>query len=174
MLCLKTLGVILVVSGFGCYGLMGARSLEQRVEQIKNIRLAMRFLEKEIVYLQTPLPLALARAGQCVPEPVRSLFEDCSQTLQDRQGITINEAWSGSLEKLRAKSDLSNGDISVLQAVSSQMGMSGAPEQQKLLAMIQEQLDIQETRARREAQSGRKLRSYGGFIMGAVVVLLLL
>lgn len=174
MLWLKTLGVVLVLSGSGCYGLMGARSLEQRVEQIKNIRTAAGFLEKEIVYLQTPLPLALDRAGQCVPEPARSLFADCSRTLRERQGITIKEAWSGSLEKLRNRSDLNSGDIGVLQALGPQMGMSGAPEQQKLLAMIQEQLKIQENRARREAESGCKLRSYGGFILGAVVVLLLL
>lgn len=174
MLWLKTLGVVLVVAGFGSYGLMGAHSMDQRVEQIKNIRLAMRFLEKEIAYLHTPLPLAMARAAQCIPAPANQLFEDCSLTLQDRQGITINEAWSQSLEKMRKRSDLNNADITLLQAVSSQMGMSGADEQKKLFAMIQEQLNIQEDRARREAESGRKLRSYGGFILGAAVVILLL
>jgi stage III sporulation protein AB len=78
------------------------------------------------------------------------------------------------LEKLQKKSDLNHDDITVLQSVSSQMGMSGADEQKKLFAMIQEHLNIQEDRARREAESGRKLRSYGGFILGATVVLLLL
>lgn len=174
MLCLKTLGVVLVISGFGSYGLMRARSMDQRVEQIKNIRLAMRFLEKEITYLHTPLPLAMARAAQCIPAPANRLFEDCSRNLQDRQGVTINEAWSQSLEKLRKKSDLNDSDITVLQAVSSQMGMSGAEEQKRLFTMIQEHLSIQEDRARSEAESGRKLRSYGGFILGATVVLLLL
>ena len=174
MLWLKTLGVVLVVSGFGSYGLMGAKSMDQRVEQIKNIRLAMGFLEKEIAYLHTPLPLALFRSGQCIPAPVNRLFENCSRILQDRQGITINEAWSQSLEKIRGRSDLNDGDITILQAVSSQMGMSGVEEQKKLFTMIQEQLSIQENQARLEAESGRKLRSYGGFILGATVVLLLL
>lgn len=174
MLWLKTMGVVLVVSGLGSYGLMGAHSLDQRVEQIRNIRLAMRFLEKEITYLHTPLPVAMARAAQCIPPPASHLFGDCSLTLQDRQGITMSEAWSLSLKKMQNRSDLNNADITLLQAVSSQMGMSGADEQKKLFAMIQEQLTIQEERARCEAESGRKLRSYGGFILGATVVLLLL
>jgi Stage III sporulation protein AB (spore_III_AB). len=174
MLWLKTIGAVFIISGFGSYGLMSASSLDKRVEQIKNIRLAMRFLEKEITYLHTPLPLAMARAAECIPAPANLLFADCSRHLQDRQGITIHEAWSQSLACIRRKSDLNNEDITVLQSISSQMGMSGAEEQKRLFIMIQEHLHIQEDRARREAESGRKLRSYGGFILGATVVLLLL
>ncbi len=174
MLWLKIVGAVFIISGFGSYGLMSAGSMDKRVEQIKNIRLAMRFLEKEITYLHTPLSLAMARAAECIPAPASKLFENCSRSLRDRQGITIHEAWSQSLSNLRHQSDLNNDDIIVLQSVSSQMGMSGAEEQKRLFAMIQEHLSIQEDRARREAESGRKLRSYGGFILGATVVLLLL
>lgn len=44
----------------------------------------------------------------------------------------------------------------------------------KLLTMVQEQLKVQEDRARLEEENGRKLRVYGGFAFGATVVLLLL
>lgn len=174
MLWLKTMGIVLVVSGFGSYGLMGARSIEKRVEQIRNVRLAMGFLEKEITYLHTPLPTALYRAAQSVPGPARRLFSNCSLSLQDRQGITITEAWMQSLEMLRYNSDLTDQDLQLLQSLSSQMGMSGAEEQKKLFGLIQEQLKIQEEKARCELESGRKIRSYGGFILGATVVLLLI
>lgn len=174
MLWLKTMGVVLVVSGFGSYGLMGARSIEKRVEQIKNIRLAMGFLEKEITYLHTPLPLALNRAAQCIAGPAGLFFAECSRSLQDRQGTTIKEAWSQSLKKMRINSDLTDQDLELLQSVSSQIGMSGVEEQKKLFGLIQEQLKIQEEKARSEADSGRKIRAYGGFILGATIVLLLL
>ncbi len=174
MLWVKTLGVVLVMAGFGSYGLLGANSLGKRVEQIRNVRLAMGFLEKEINYLHTPLPLAFSRSAQCVQEPARSLFENCSQSLQDRQGITISEVWGQSLVKIRGLSDLNNEDFEILQLVSSQKGMSGTEEQNRLFAMIQEQLIIQEGQARREAEAGHKLRAYGGFIVGAAIVLLLI
>jgi stage III sporulation protein AB len=174
MLWLKTLGAAFIVSGFGFYGLMGAKSISNRVEQIRNIRLAMGFLEKEISYLHTPLPLALKRAAQCTTEPAKSLFFDCGHTLQNRQGMTTPEAWAQSLEKMRAISDLKDEDLELLKMLSSQMGMSGTDEQKKLFLLVQEQLKIQEGKARREVESGHKIRAYGGFILGATVVLLLL
>ncbi|HZK87418.1 MAG TPA: hypothetical protein VFC40_05610 [Syntrophomonas sp.] len=174
MFWLKTMGAIFIVSGLGAYGLMGARSISNRVEQIRNIRLAMGFLEKEISYLHTPLPLALERASQCTPEPARTLFFECGRTLQDRQGMTTPEAWAQSLEKMGIISDLKDEDLELLKMLSSQMGMSGADEQKKLFGLMQEQLKIQEEKARREMESGHKIRAYGGFILGATVVLLLI
>ncbi len=174
MLWLKTMGIVLVVTGFGSFGLMGARSIEKRVEQIRNIRVAMGLLEKEISYLHTPLSLALHRSAQCVQEPARSLFSNCAQSLQDRQGQTISEAWSRSLKIMGKISDLKQTDLEILLSVSTQMGMSGAESQKKLFSLVQAQLKVQEEEARREVESGRKIRAYGGFILGATVVLLLI
>jgi stage III sporulation protein AB len=52
--------------------------------------------------------------------------------------------------------------------------MSDAAEQKKVFNLLQEELRMQEEKAREELKSGRKLWAYGGFIMGAVVVLLLI
>lgn len=174
MIWLKTLGVACIISGFGCYGLMGARRIEKRVEEIKTIRLSMGFLEKEITYLQTPLSRALQRTAHLTNPPMRILFEESSRRLQDRQGISIGEAWDIALLKLRTVSHLKEEDIDILRAASAQLGSSGIEEQKKLFQLIQEQLKFQEDKARLAVESGRKLWSYGGFILGAVVVLLLL
>lgn len=174
MLWLKTLGAVMVLTGSGSYGLISARKLGKRVEQLKSIRLAIGFLEKEITYMHTPLSLAMSNAARSATEPVRSLFSNCSQSLQDRQGIDIHDAWMNSLSKLNRNSELAEEDIQLLTSLSLQMGMSGAEEQKKLFAMIQEQLKILEGKARAEMESGYKIRTYGGFILGAAIVLLLL
>jgi len=174
MIWLKTLGVACIIAGFGSYGLMGARRMEKRVEEIKSLRLAMGFLEKEITYLQTPLSIALKRTVHlCVPS-VRVLFEESSRILQDRQGISIGEAWENGLQKLRYSSDLHQSDIEILKTISTQLGSSGIEEQKKLFKLLQEELMIQEENARTHMESGRKLWSYGGFILGSTVVLLLI
>lgn len=174
MIWLKTLGVACIISGFGSYGLMGARRIEKRVEEIKTIRLSMGFLEKEITYLQTPLSRALQRTAHLTSPPLRVLFEESSRRLQDRQGIAFAEAWDMALLRLRAASHLLEEDLDILRAASAQLGSSGIEEQKKLFQLIQEQLKIQEENARGAMESSRKLWSYGGFILGATVVLLLL
>lgn len=174
MIWLKTLGVACIISGFGSYGLMGAHKIEKRVEQIKVLRLSMGFLEKEIIYMQSPLPIAMQRTAQLTSRPVRVLFEECSRHLRDRQGISIGEAWNRSLKRLSNSSDLNHDDIEIVRAVSSRLGASGIEDQKKLFQMIQEELVIQENNARDNLQSGRKLWGYGGFILGITIVLLLL
>lgn len=170
----KLLGVILIIGGCGCYGLRSADRLRKRVAQLVDIRLALACLEKEINYLHTPLPAALSRAAQGAAEPARSLFTGTSRDLQTREGITVNEAWQRNLRSLGSYTDLNSQDLELLQIISPQLGMSGVEEQVKLLAMVQEQLKVQEGKARLEEDSGRKLRIYGGFAFGATVVLLLL
>lgn len=174
MMWLKILGAACIISGFGIYGLLGARGIEKRVEEIKSARLSMGFLEKEITYLQTPLSRALQRTAQLTNPPIRILFAESSQRLQDRQGISIGEAWDLALHKLRTASDLKEEDIEILKAASGQLGSSGIEEQKKFFQLIQEQLKIQEESARGAMASGRKLWSYGGFILGTTVVLLLI
>ena len=174
MIWLKTLGVACIISGFGSYGLMGARHIEKRVEELKNIRMSMGFLEKEITYMQTPLSRALQKTARLSNPPLQIFFAECSRRLQDRQGISIVEAWDAALLKLRAVSHLKEEDLDILRAASAQLGSSGIEEQKKLFQLLQEQLQIQEENARTTMESGRKLWSYGGFILGAVVVLLLI
>lgn len=174
MIWLKTLGMACVISGFGSYGLLGARRMKNRVEQIKNLRLSLAMLEKEITYLHTPLSIALQRTSRSAAAPVRVFFEESARRLQDRQGTSIAEAWEAALDKLSSASDLAEEDLQNLRAVSAQLGSSGIEEQKKLFLLLQEQLKIQEENARMSMESGRKLWSYGGFILGATIVLILI
>lgn len=174
MIWLKTLGMALVISGFGSYGLLGARRLKNRVEQLKNLRMSLAMLEKEVTYLHTPLSIALYRTSRSTAAPVRIFFEESARRLQDRQGVSVGEAWESALDKLRSASDLAEDDLQNLRAVSAQLGSSGIEEQKKLFLLLQEQLKIQEENARAALDSGSRLWSYGGFILGATVVLILI
>lgn len=171
---MKLLGIALVIGGSGAYGLFSANRLQKRVEHIINFRLALGYLEKEINYLLTPLPVALMRSAMNANEPAKSFFKVVSEDLNDRAGITVSEVWQQNLNKMRITSELKNEDIELLGVISSRLGMSGVEEQMKMFAMIQEQLKIQEKKARQEEHTGRKLRVYGGFAFGATVVLMLI
>lgn len=174
MLWLKTMGIALVIAGCGSGGLMGARRIEKRVEQLQTARQAMGYLEKEITYLQTPLTLALAHTAQLTPGPLNILFKESSRILSDRKGVSAAEAWQGALTSLKPQADLNSEDLQVLSTAAGQLGASGIEQQRQYFLLLQEQLKIQEDKARSKVDSERKLWSYGGFILGTTVVLILL
>lgn len=174
MIGLKVVGISLIMGGFGGWGLAGARRLERRVEDIRDLRMALGFLEKEITTMFTPLSLALERTAAFCDFSVAHLFMESSVVLQRKQGVTIKEAWPAGLASLVRHSALQPEDLKVLQNVGGQLGMSNASEQKKIFTLIQEELKLQEENAREKVAASRQLWSYGGFVLGAVVVILLL
>ncbi|MBO8159209.1 hypothetical protein [Thermosyntropha sp.] len=172
MLWLKSAGVILVILSSGIWGLMGARNLQLRVEQLKDLRMALNFLEKEIAYMHTPLSSALRKTGYFCASPIRWLFLESAERLERKEGRTAYEAWLSGVYKLERASSLKTEDIELLKTGAMQIGISDVYEQRKFFSMLQEELKIMEEKAEKEAESGVKLWSYGGFILGAVIVLL--
>ena len=173
MLLFKPIGIALVIAGFGAWGLLGARRIEKRVEELKNLRLALGFLEKEITYNYTPLTRAMERTSRFSPKPISYIFRECGLILQGKDGVTANEAWSQAVKMTAPHLQLKAEDIELILTASSQLGMSDVYEQRKFFTFIQEELKVQEEKAREEVKSGQKLWSYGGFILGTVVVILL-
>lgn len=171
---LKTLGITLIIAGCGSWGLIGANRFDRRVAQIKDLRLSLGFLEKEITYMHTPLPRALDRTARFCPTRVACLFEESFRLLQAKAGTTAGEAWTRALKVLEQKTALKPVDIDILATAALQLGMSDVDEQKKFFNLIQEELRIQEEKALQEAEKGQKLWRYGGFIIGAIIVLLLL
>ncbi len=171
---LKTVGAAFIIAGFGCWGLVGAKRMEKRVEQIKDARMAINFLEKEITYVYTPLSRALAKTARFCNLPVAYLFQESADKLRAREGVTAYEAWMSGIQKIEKASELKEADIELLAAIAPQLGLSEAEEQKKFFALIQEELRVQEKKALQEVESERKLFAYGGFIFGALIVLLLL
>jgi len=174
MLWLKTVGVAMVIAGCGGGGLMRAGRIDKRVEQIKIARQAMGYLEKEITYLQTPLPLALEHTAALTAPPLKIMFQESARLLLNRQGVSVTEAWAGALARLEQQADLHADDLQILNTAANQLGASGIEQQKQCFLLLQEQLKIQEEKAREKAESERKLWSYGGFILGTTVVLFLL
>lgn len=171
---LKTLGIALVMAGFGAWGLGGARRLEKRNDDLRELRFALAFLEKEISFLHTPLSIAMHRAAAMSPGSVSLFFDAIAQSLARQRGITAAEAWREAIQHLQRQSHLHATDLSILKTAAQQLGLGDAEEHRKCFALLQEQLQLQEEKARQECSSNRKLWSYGGFVLGAAVVILLL
>ena len=169
---IKFVGIVLVISGFGGWGISGARRLRRRVKQLQGLRQAFGYLEKEITGLYSPLTSALENTARFADEPVAELFSESAALLRKRRGLTAGEAWRKGVQKMNAIGDLNELDIDLLNSAAGQIGVSDARQQKKFLAFIQEQLKISEEKARLDLESGQKMYLYGGFIIGSLVVLL--
>ncbi len=174
MLAVKTAGIVLILSGCGAWGLWGARRMEKRVEQLSELRHSLAFLEREITCAHTPLPIALQRTAQFCELPASILYSQSAARLESRNGATAAEAWLQGVENLGHNSDLDSADLKLLEKAGRQSGTSSAAEQKKLLTLLQEELLLQEEKARANMKSERKIRAYGGFILGAVAVIILI
>ena len=170
----KVLGALLTFLACGAYGLVGAKSLDNRVRQLKSIRFALAVLEKEITYLQNPLPCALQKTAALATPPACQALAVAARCLEGKRGATADEAWRRGVDWLRKSSDLTNTDIYLLQSFASRLGVSDAEEQKRAFQLLQEEIKQVEDSAAKTAAAERKLWNYGGFLLGALVVLLLL
>ncbi len=170
----KMIGMVLIISSMGAWGLSSARGIGKRTEELREIRFAMAFLEKEITYMHTPLTRALERTAGMSHQPVSVLFLESATSLKAGKGLTAGEAWMNGLQKLNSKSNLAPTDLEILATAAHHLGASDSSDQRKFLVLLQEEIKVQEERARQEQGAKQKLWSYGGFIMGIVIVLLLI
>jgi len=170
----KIVGGLLTFLACGAYGLAGAKSLDNRVRQLKSIRFALAILEKEITYLQNPLPRALQKTALLAEPPTRQFLAVAAGCLERRGGVTAEEAWLEGIKTLQENSDLSETDLFLLQSFASRLGMSDTEEQKKAFQLLGEEIKQLEDSAFKTAATEKKLWTYGGFLLGTLVVLLLL
>jgi len=171
---LKAIGMVMIITASGVWGLSGAKRLEKRQEQLGELKAALGFLEKEICFMHTNLSLAMQKTAQFTQFPANLVFAVAAEELGKKKGITAQEAWLKGLEAMRQQAQLQPKDIELLASLAALLGVSNANEQHKALAALQEELLLQQQKAQRELDSNQKLWSYGGFIMGAAIVLLLI
>lgn len=170
---LKALGMIMIIGGSGLWGLSGAKRLEKRLEQLADLKIAIAFLEKEISYMHTNLSQALQKTAAFSRWPVNTLFAGAAAELSLKRGITAQEAWLRGLSELYDAAQLQPADFELLAAMAPQLGISNDREQQKALAVLGEELGLQQQKASGEKDANQKLWSYGGFILGTAIVLLM-
>ena len=157
----------------GILGLAGAMELEGE-GRIKGIEICSGLPGKRNHLYAYPLNFSSERTAAVCHHPIAGFFLESAVKLKAREGLTAGEAWGQGIAWLKTQSHLKSADLEVLNTAAQQLGMSDSSDQRKFLMMIQEEIKVQEEKARQEQRANQKLWSYGGFIMGIVIVLLLI
>lgn len=170
----KLLGAILIIAAAGWSGLSIAAVYTKRAQQLRSLQRALQILDTEIVYGATPLPSALQRVGQAVDQTTGGIFRKTGSLLTSSLGYTAAEAWNHALSTIAQTTALNKEDLTILQAFGEGLGCSAQEEQHKNIALTMLHLQKVEESALKERDKNVKIWRYGGFLLGATVVLLLL
>ncbi|MGE5405353.1 MAG: hypothetical protein ACM3PP_10510 [Candidatus Saccharibacteria bacterium] len=170
----KMIGAALIVGASGYTGMQKASQLSQRTTCLRQLRMDIDFLEKEIDYMRSPLAVALEKTSRVSSNPVKCLFVESSRTLALQRSCSAKEAWKAGMEALEMVSPLSSEDLSIIRVIGERLGTSNVADQVKMLRMASEELKVQETKARDREVSEKKMWSYGGFLLGLLICILML
>lgn len=164
----------MIITGCTYGGVKIAETYRKKTELLRYLQNGLNFLETEISYSSTPLPLALKRISEKLRGESRLIFARASQALQRDTGVRANEAWEEGIEYLKEHISLSREEIDILGLFGQALGGSAREDQLKNIALTRRQLDLMEKAADEAKHKNQRMWQYLGFCMGAVIVLILI
>jgi len=170
----KVIGVSLVISVTGWIGLQKAYQLSRRTRAIREMRMALDFLEKEISYARNPLEEALKRTANVSSEPIKGFFGRVSRVLREDLSTPAREAWSQGINHLCEQQVFTAEDLAIIGLIGTRIGASDASDQIRMLRQAGAELKIQEDKSRQQEDSEKKIWSYGGFLVGLIISILMI
>jgi stage III sporulation protein AB len=131
-------------------------------------------LEKEISYARIPLIPALEKTAAVSREPVRELFHQSALALKYDRAVTAREAWNAGLSSFQKRGILIEEDLAIVRLIGERLGTSDVVDQIKMLRLVIEELKIQEEKSRLRETAEKKIWTYGGFLAGLMICILII
>lgn len=170
---LKMVGIIFIVSASTLIGFSYSARLEQRLKDLRSLRLALGTLEREMVFLSNPLPHALHSAAR-VGGSISQIFKDCGDLLTSKKGYCAFEAWNESIEKNWFNTHLQSEDKEILLSLGNNLGTYDIQNQTESIKMITSQLEVQEKNAEEEIKKSSKMYKSLGVLGGLAISIVLI
>lgn len=174
MLFLKLLGSGLIILASTAFGWMVAANYARRPTELRLCADGLELLETQIGYAATPLPEALPRVAAALRGPVARLFSLTARALASGRGLTAGEAWRAAIDRVWARTALTEADRDLLVALGPHLGASDREDQVKHLALARQRLTAAcaeaEELAAREGKLWRNLGALAGLAIALVLV----
>lgn len=168
----KVLGSVLVIAAGGIAGFGLAGRLESELKELERLELALLCLSGEISYSLTPLPGALARAGERAGGATGSLLRRFGALTGLSQRRTAIEALDQALAEDGGK--VPRFERELLRDLAGSLGTSGHKEQERYIEMSIGKARSLRTQFEDECRKRAKLYRYLGVFGGACVAIVLL
>lgn len=170
---IKLIGAIFIVLSSSLIGMKVASYYVQRSNQLRQLQVAIQWLETQIVYGSTPLHVALDHIAKRINGDIRYLFAGAAETLTHMREASTRECWEMAIEKEWGKTALRKPEKEVLIQLGQVLGQSNREDQQKHLRLALMNLKSEEDGARAQQQKYEKMCRSLGLLCGLLVVILL-
>lgn len=166
------IGYLGLIAGFGFLGLLKARQIKKRPQEIREMINALALLDTEIFWGATPLPEAFGIIKERVDAPWKIFFADMEKRIM--KGEKALSAWENTIQKNRKYFSLEDDDWKVITGIGKSLGRSDRNEQHKQFELVHRHLHALNDKAGQQAEVKAKMWSYLGFLGGLAIVIIII
>lgn len=171
---LHMLGILCVIGGLGTLGCLQADKKRRRLAWLRQLEWNLRTLEHKILQLHMPLALALKGQKDLGKDEIASCFVQWGKLLDQNREYTALDAWQKVVQGQTQWGYLETEDRNLMQKWALQVGKGSEEEEKRLFQFVLAEVKTQQEQAQEKIQSECRLWSYGGFMMGIVIVFIFL
>ncbi|MBA4548564.1 stage III sporulation protein AB [Thermoactinomyces intermedius] len=169
---LKVLGAVLILMATSKIGFDSARQLRKRPRQIQELRSGLAILKTEINYGTRPLAEAFERIAEASGE-LKPVFLEASRKLNTSDGKSTYECLKSAIEEKWKKTVMGEEEKGIVLKLCQVLGSSNRWDQLHHLDLAQENLQMEENKAREEQETYEKMVKTLGVLSGALLVILM-
>ena len=170
---LKIIGSFIVIGTATITGFSYAGLFSERVKQLRDIQYALRALEAEIVYTETPLSVAFKNVGLKCDKPISKLFLCISEVLHKKQVKSVLDAFNEANLDSKGEVYLNKEETEVMSSFMNSLGNTDIEGQKKNFNITIKKLELFEEKAVESKNKNEKLYKYLGVSAGLLVVIIL-
>lgn len=168
----KMIGATLIILAATLAGWYKARQYANRPRQIRQLIVALKRLETEIMYGFTPLPDALRVIAKQLKPPLQSIFEHAAGGM-DNHNSTAQQSLHTAISQYWGHTDMKSAEKEIMVQLSYTLGTSDRADQAGHITAAISQLQHEELQARDEQVHYEKMYKSLGLLSGILVVILL-
>lgn len=171
---IKVIGVLLVIAGCSGMGLIKARTIDQRLSALKELKRLFMQLKAEIRCMATPLPEAIHRLASGAHAPFALFLKNLYENLYTLEPATFAQLWTDHVEQYLKQSALTAADLHMIKEMGQSLGTLDLQMQLGTLDLYMERLDQSIIDLSNGMAAQKKLYSCMGIMGGIFIVILLI
>ena len=162
-----SLGMVLAISF--SIGYLISKKYSSRVNELKEMQIALDILENKIKYTYEPLKDIFAEMKKLLKGNISELFSNISKKLESN---SVETAFSESLKEV--KTNLLSEDLEVINNLSKTLGKTEKDGQVSQIELSKTFINSQIKKAEKEEEKNSKLYKTLGITVGLAVIILLI
>lgn len=169
MIIIKYIGIVLVFIITFLIGYLISKKYSNRVEELKEIQVALDILENKIKFTYEPLRNIFVEMKKLLKGNISKLFEDVSMNLADKN---VETAFFQALSNMKA--NLLEEDLEIIRSLSKILGKTEKEGQVSQIELTKTFIKAQIKKAEIEEAKNSKLYKTLGATMGLAFAIILI